>query len=48
LAIDLINGSSLLREWVDDPKSKIQDFEELTLKDESDWSSQIEDFFIYR
>jgi len=48
LAIDLINGSPILREWVDDPKSKISDFEELNHKDESQWASTIEDLLLYR
>ncbi len=37
LAIDVINGSPLLREWVDDPNAKPADLEALTSPDESDW-----------
>lgn len=38
LAIDLINGSELLREWVDDPQSAPTDLEVLAAQDESTWS----------
>ena len=40
LAIDVINGSPLLREWVDDPNAKRADLEALTSPDESDWEEQ--------
>ena len=40
LAIDVINGSPLLREWVDDPNAKPADLEALTSPDESDWEEQ--------
>jgi uncharacterized protein YbbC (DUF1343 family) len=48
LAIDVINGSPLLREWVDDPKSLAGDLDALTLPDESSWLAEREPFLIYR
>ena len=40
LAIDVINGSPLLREWVDDASAKPQDLDTLAIKDEKAWSSE--------
>jgi uncharacterized protein YbbC (DUF1343 family) len=37
LAIDLINGSPLLREWVDDPAALPADLDALALADEQAW-----------
>jgi uncharacterized protein YbbC (DUF1343 family) len=37
LAIDLINGSPLMREWVDDPAKTAADLDELATRDESEW-----------
>jgi len=37
LAIDLINGSELLRRWVDDPAATPADLDALTLPDEQAW-----------
>ena len=37
LAIDLINGSELLREWVDDPEAGPDDLESLAEGDEAAW-----------
>lgn len=37
LAIDVINGSPLLREWVDDPAATPGDLDALTLPDEAAW-----------
>ena len=39
LAIDLINGSPLLREWVDDPAATPADLDALTLPDEAPGAS---------
>ena len=36
LAIDLINGGPLLREWVDDPHADAADLDALALPDERD------------
>ena len=47
LAIDLINGSPLLREWVDDPASAASDLDRLATADEHAWQEQISDFMLY-
>ncbi|MBL0166739.1 MAG: DUF1343 domain-containing protein [Propionivibrio sp.] len=47
LAIDLINGSPLLREWVDDPAATPADLEALTLADEAAWEAERKDFLLY-
>ena len=47
LAIDLINGSSLLREWVDDPKATPADLDQLARADESLWCEQRTLFLLY-
>jgi len=40
LPIDLINGSPLLREWVDDPRAETGDFDRLTQADEAAWREE--------
>jgi uncharacterized protein YbbC (DUF1343 family) len=47
LAIDVINGSTLLREWVDDPNSEPDDLDEITLPDERAWDEQRRAFLRY-
>ena len=47
LAIDLINGSPLLREWVDDPAATPADLDALTLPDEAAWRETRRPFLIY-
>jgi uncharacterized protein YbbC (DUF1343 family) len=47
LAIDVINGSSLLREWVDDPAAGPGELDELTIPDEEDWAEQRRAFLLY-
>jgi uncharacterized protein YbbC (DUF1343 family) len=42
LAIDLINGSELLRQWVDDPEAAPGDLDALTVPDEAAWRDQRE------
>jgi uncharacterized protein YbbC (DUF1343 family) len=37
LAIDVINGSDLLRKWVDDPAATPADLDSLAVKDEEEW-----------
>jgi len=39
-AIDVINGSPLLREWVDDPAATPRDFDALARADEQAWESE--------
>ncbi len=48
LAIDLINGSPLLREWVDDPHAGIGDLETIAAADEDAWRQERERVLIYR
>jgi uncharacterized protein YbbC (DUF1343 family) len=48
LAIDLINGSELLREWVDDRAAQPGDLEALTRADERAWLAQRADVLLYR
>ena len=47
LAIDLINGSPLLREWVDNPAATPADLEALTQPDEAAWQSARTEFMLY-
>ena len=47
LAIDVINGSELLREWVDDPNATPGDLEELTLPDERAWAEERQPYLLY-
>jgi uncharacterized protein YbbC (DUF1343 family) len=47
LAIDVINGSPLLREWVDDPQAAAGDLDTLTIADERDWAEQTKRFRLY-
>ena len=47
LAIDLINGSPLLREWVDDPDSTAAVLEQAVAADEAAWLAQRAPFLIY-
>ncbi len=47
LAIDVINGGSLLREWVDDPSAKPSDLDALTTPDEASWREERREFLLY-
>lgn len=47
LAIDLINGSDLLRRWVDDPHSTPADLEAMTAPDEASWQREREACLLY-
>ena len=47
LAIDVINGSSLLREWVDDDQSHASDLEALTSPDEISWAAERKPYLLY-
>ena len=40
LAIDLINGSEILREWVDDPAATVGDLDSLADVDEDSWCNE--------
>ena len=48
LAIDLINGSELLRRWVDDPAAAPADLDALATPDERAWREEREDLLLYR
>ena len=48
LAIDLINGSPLLREWVDDAKAVPGDLDALAAADEQAWREEREPLLLYR
>jgi uncharacterized protein YbbC (DUF1343 family) len=47
LAIDLINGSPLLREWVDDAAATPADFDALVRPDEAAWEMERAPFLLY-
>lgn len=47
LAIDLINGSPLLREWVDDPAAVPADLDALARADEAAWREARAPFLLY-
>jgi uncharacterized protein YbbC (DUF1343 family) len=47
-AIDLINGSALLREWVDDASAAPADLEALASADEHAWCEERDAVLIYR
>ncbi len=48
LAIDLINGSTLLRDWVDDSHSEANELDDRALADEQAWHEQTAGFRLYR
>jgi uncharacterized protein YbbC (DUF1343 family) len=48
LAIDLINGSPLLREWVDDPAASPADLDAAAGADEQAWRAEREPLLLYR
>jgi len=47
LAIDVINGSELLRRWVDDPAATPADLDALTAPDEASWREERRDYLLY-
>lgn len=47
LAIDVINGSPALREWVDDAGAEPGDLDALTLPDEAAWVEERRPFLLY-
>lgn len=48
LAIDLINGSELLRQWVDDIGATPRDLDNLAAADEDSWREERESALLYR
>ena len=47
LAIDIINGSPLLREWVDDNNATPEDLDKLAQTDEQAWAEERQEFLLY-
>jgi uncharacterized protein YbbC (DUF1343 family) len=47
LAIDVLNGSELLRQWVDDPAAQPADLEALAAADETAWRQERDAFLLY-
>ncbi|MGQ0531235.1 MAG: exo-beta-N-acetylmuramidase NamZ family protein [Caulobacteraceae bacterium] len=47
LAIDVINGSPLLREWVDDPNATPGDLDAIAAPDERAWQSERQKHLLY-
>ncbi len=47
LAIDVINGSDLLRKWVDDPAAIPADLDAMTLPDEDAWADERRGVLLY-
>jgi uncharacterized protein YbbC (DUF1343 family) len=47
LAIDVINGSPLLREWVDDKAAMPGDLDAITVPDERAWENERRQFLRY-
>ena len=47
LPIDVINGSPLLREWVDDAGAEPGDLDALTIPDESNWAAERSRHLLY-
>ncbi|MBL8447556.1 MAG: DUF1343 domain-containing protein [Zoogloeaceae bacterium] len=47
LAIDLINGSPILREWVDDPAARPADLDAIARADEAIWAAARAPFLLY-
>jgi uncharacterized protein YbbC (DUF1343 family) len=48
LAIDLINGGKLLRQWVDDPSAMPVDLDALAEPDETSWLEERQSVLLYR
>ena len=48
LAIDVINGGTLLRQWVDDPAAKPGDLDAAARADEDLWREEREEILLYR
>ncbi|HTF94414.1 MAG TPA: DUF1343 domain-containing protein, partial [Verrucomicrobiae bacterium] len=47
LAIDLINGSEILRQWVDDPAAKVTDLDKVATADEQSWTEERKSVLLY-
>ena len=47
LAVDLINGGPLLRQWVDDAQACPADLDQLAARDEAVWRERVGDLLLY-
>ena len=47
LPIDILSGNDQLRNWVDDKVSQFHDYNEYLIKDESQWSEESREFYLY-
>ena len=47
LPIDVINGSQLLREWVDDPAAQPGDLDAIAIPDEQAWGDERQPYLLY-
>ncbi|TNE36235.1 MAG: DUF1343 domain-containing protein, partial [Alphaproteobacteria bacterium] len=47
LAIDVINGGPILREWVDDKAASPGDLDALTAPDEAAWAEEVASVKLY-
>ena len=47
LPIDVINGGTIIREWVDDTNASIHDLEKLLKQHEQEWFDSIQEFIMY-
>jgi len=47
LAIDVINGSDLLRRWVDDPAATPADLDAMATPDETAWRAERQQLLLY-
>ena len=47
LAIDVINGGPLLREWVDDPAATPHDLDQIAASDEASWIASVKGHLLY-
>jgi len=47
LAFDLINGSELLRSWIDDPRATPEDLDALATPDEASWAHERREVLLY-
>ena len=47
LPFDVINGGTLIRQWIDDNNATAGDIEKVLKKDEQQWFDSIQDVLIY-
>ena len=48
LPIDIISGSAALREWVENPKSSVSEWDDFLTEEERKWKKESREFFIYK